>query len=138
MKINEDEILEIITYLDIEDIKKICKSDKKIFDICKRNQKIIFKDIVYVLEYLEHDSSNVDTIKFDTFAVFKNKNDAIIEMDKKYNSKKEEFDKMSEANNSFSYSFGIETGNSRRLSEDNGNDNDMNYQWKIKTIKLKL
>jgi hypothetical protein len=134
--LDEDSILEIFKNLSLEDIKKTCNANKQMMNLCKKYKHIIFKDIVYVLEYFKFEVGNPEeTIELNT-DVFKNKENALKKMNSLYNKKLTELKNKVERDDSFEFSFEDSIYNSKTITEENAKDTDYIYKWKIKTKKM--
>lgn len=134
-KLDEDSILEIFKKLSLDEIKKTCRSNKYMMNLCKKYKHIIFKDIIYVLEYVEFEVGNPEeTLELNT-DVFKNKDDALEKMKELYDKKFLQLEKKVEREDSFEISY-EDTYNSRSITEDNSKDTDRIYKWKVKTKKM--
>ncbi len=134
--LDEDSILEIFKNLSLEDIKKTCNANKQMMNLCKKYKHIIFKDIVYVLEYFKFEVGNPEeTIELNT-DVFKNKENALKKMNSLYNKKLAELKNKVERDDSFEFSYEDSTYNSKTITEENAKDTDYIYKWKLKTKKM--
>lgn len=130
MNLSDDELLNIIRYMEIDDLKNLCSVNKNMKDLCKKYKNIIYKDVVYIVEYIEH-TQNIDSLKTSVLAVYNNKKDAIMRMNMMFNDKKVELQLKHELENSYSYSWSEDGKKLKKLEEDNGEDNDKTYIWKV-------
>jgi hypothetical protein len=125
--LNEDILLESFKQMSLNDIKNLCKTDKKMMNFCKNNKHIIFKNIVYVLTFTEFQVGNPEESIVLKTNVFKNISDAIKYMDLQYEKKKEE--------QIIDYSINSQKF-SKTISQDTAKDTDFIYKWKIESKKI--
>lgn len=132
------EFLETIKYLNLSDIKNLCKTNKTYMNYCQEYKHLIFKDIVYVLVYTYYKIGDIeDSLIVDTIGIFKNINEAINLMKLKYTEQINQLENINiNNNNSYTYSFNDIPKLSRSLAEDNGDDDDQLFNWKIQIKKL--
>ncbi len=125
--LNEDILLELVNEMSIEDIKKMCKTNKKMFEFCKKNKSRIFKDVLYILEYVKFKVGEPEeTLEIKT-EIYKDKSSA----QKKI---KEDFDNILKTiDGELSYT---DDKNYKKIAQENTSDEDYIYIWRIKTKKV--
>lgn len=128
-----DEFLEVTKNMELLDIKNLCKTNTNIFNLCTEYKHLIFKNIVYILQYTTQLASGHELIIINK--IYKDINHAIEEMNRKYNIQLNILNKKS--NEDSRYTFSFHSGKFKSIiEEDNAEDNDQTYIWKIKAYKV--
>lgn len=130
MNLNEDEILNIIKYMDIDDIHSLCETNKSLKEFCKQHKNIIYKNVIYAIEYIEY-KDNIDTLSTAIIAVYSDKKDAIMRLNLLFTDKKAQLQLKHEMDRNFSFSWTEDGNKMKKLEEDNDDKNDWTYIWKI-------
>lgn len=128
-----DEFLEVTKNMELLDIKNLCKTNTHIFNLCNEYKHLIFKDIVYILQYNTQLQMGYEPIIINK--IYKNINHAIEEMNRKYNIQFNIMNKKSNEDSRYTFSFNNDKFKAI-IEEDNGEDNDQTYIWKIKAYKI--
>lgn len=135
MNLNDDEVLNIIKYMDIEDIHTLCKTNRTLKEFCKKYKTTIYKNVIYAIEHIEH-TQNVETLNTAIVAVYSNKRDAIMRINLLFNDKKAEMQLKHELNRDYTFSWTEDGNDMKKLEEENDNQNDKTYIWKIITKRI--
>lgn len=135
MSLTLDNFLDTIKYMSLNDIKNMCKTNRLYMNYCKQAKNIIFKDIIYVLEYYTFKWKDPEDIQVEVIGAYKNIDDAINKMNELYNKKHGKLDDRRIEDDNYVFTYNESPKLYRDLAEENF-INDQIWKWKIHIKKL--